>query len=148
MLLNRRFDYKPGAIVMCATEQDVAATIGFTRDRHLRISVRAGGTSPGGFSSNDGGVVLDLSRLGGISIDASGLSVRVGTGTLLQPLVEKVGPAGLMVPVGECMPVGLSGLALGGGFGLLSRSLGLTCDNILEARIVTADGKVLQIDAA
>lgn len=143
MLLNRRFDYEPGAIVMCATEQDVAATIRFARDQQLRISVRAGGTSPGGFSSNDGGVLLDLSRMGGISIDASGPSVRVGTGTLLQPLVEKVGPAGLMVPVGECMPVGLSGLALGGGFGLLSRSLGLTCDNILEGRIVLADGTVL-----
>jgi len=143
MLLNRRFDYKPGAIVMCATEQDVAATIGFARDRRLRISIRAGGTSPGGFSSNDGGVLLDLSRLNGISIDTSGPSVRVGTGVLLQPLVEKLGPTGLMVPIGECMPVGLSGLALGGGFGLLSRSLGLTCDNILEARVVTAGGTVL-----
>jgi FAD/FMN-containing dehydrogenase len=142
MLLNRRFDYRPGAIVLCATEQDVAATIRFARDQQLPISVRAGGTSPGGFSSNNGGVLLDLSRLEEISIDTSGPSVRVGTGMLLQPLVEKLGPAGLMVPVGECMPVGLSGLALGGGFGLLSRSLGLTCDNILEGRIVTADGTV------
>ena len=143
MLLNRQYDYKPGAIVMCATEQDVAATVRFTREQEVRVSIRAGGTSPGGFSSNDGGVLLDLSRLGGISIDATGSSARVGAGTLLQPLVEQLGPAGLMVPVGECMPVGLSGLALGGGFGLLSRSLGLTCDNILEAQVVTADGKVL-----
>ena len=143
MLLNRRFDYQPGAIVLCATEQDVAATIRFARERDLRISIRAGGTSPGGFSSNDGGVLLDLSRLDQISLDASGRAVRAGAGVLLKPLVEKLGPAGLMVPVGECMPVGLSGLALGGGFGLLSRSLGLTCDSILEARIVTADGNVL-----
>lgn len=143
MLLNRRFDFKPAAIVECATEADVAATITISREQNLRLAIRAGGTSPGGFSSNDGGILLDLSRFDGVAIDRSSPSVRVGAGVLLGTLVERLGPSGLMVPVGECMPVGLSGLALGGGFGLLSRSLGLTCDNILEARVVTADGGVL-----
>jgi FAD/FMN-containing dehydrogenase len=64
---------------------------------------------------------------------------------LLQELVQELGPTEYMVPVGECMPVGLPGLALGGGFGLLGRTLGLTCDNILGARVVTADGEVLTV---
>ncbi len=143
MLLNRRFDYRPAVIVACAADEDVAFTIRFARVHGLPIAIRAGGTSPGGFSSNDGGLLLDLSRITEIAVDTTSRSVRVGSGTLLQTLIERLGPAGLMVPVGECMPVGFSGLAMGGGFGLLSRTLGLTCDNILEARLVTAEGEVL-----
>lgn len=143
MLLNRQYDYKPGVIVRCVTDRDVAAAIRFARARELRISIRAGGTSPGGFSSNNGGVVIDLSGMKSVVLDTSKPSVRVGGGVVLKALVEKLGPTGLMVPVGECMPVGISGLALGGGFSLLSRSHGLSCDNILEARMVTADGKTV-----
>jgi FAD/FMN-containing dehydrogenase len=143
MLLNRQFDYKPAVLVRCATEGDVTLSIWFARQHQLRIAIRSGGTSPGGFSSNDGGMVIDLSPMKSIVVDTAEPSVRVGGGVLLKALIETLGPTGLMVPVGECMPVGVPGLALGGGFGLLSRSHGLTCDNILEARVVTADGTAL-----
>ncbi len=143
MLMNRRFDYRPAVLVACVKDQDVAATIRFARDQQLRISVRAGGTSPAGFSSNDGGVLLDLSGFNAILVDSRAMTVQVGAGVVLQQLVEKLGPTNFMTPVGECLPVGLSGFALGGGFGLLSRSVGLGCDNILEATVVTADGLVV-----
>jgi FAD/FMN-containing dehydrogenase len=143
MLLNRRFDYRPAVIVACVTDNDVALTIRFARDQQMRISIRAGGTSPGGFSSNNGGVQLDLSGFNQIVVDLKTMSVQVGAGVLLEQLVEKLGPTNFMVPVGECLPVGLSGFALGGGFGLLSRSMGLGCDNILEATVVTAHGLVV-----
>jgi FAD/FMN-containing dehydrogenase len=142
-LLNRPFNYRPAVIVACATDQDVAKTIRFARDRQMQISIRAGGTSPGGFSSNDGGVLLDLSGLNTISLDAKTMTAQVGAGVVLQELVEELAPTDFMMPVGECLPVGLTGLALGGGFGLLSRSLGLACDNILEATMVTAHGLVV-----
>lgn len=142
-LLNRRFNHRPAVIVACVTDQDVARTIRFARERQLRISIRAGGTSPAGFSSNDGGVLLDLAGVNTISIDAKAMTAQVGAGVVLQELVEELAPTDFMLPVGECLPVGLAGLALGGGFGLLSRSLGLACDNILEATVVTAHGLVV-----
>ena len=144
-LLNRQFDFHPAVIVKCATDSDVAAAIRLARRRELSIAVRSGGTSPGGFSSNDGGLVIDLSPMRGLDIDPSATSIRVRGAVLLQELVRKLGATDHMVPVGECMPVGLPGLALGGGFGLLGRTLGLTCDNILGARVVTADGEVLTV---
>ena len=147
LLLNRRFDYRPAVIVSCVTDQDVAVTVRFARDQQMRIAVRAGGCSPAGFSSNDGGVQLDLSGFNRISVDPKGMTAQIGAGVLLQQVVETLGPANLMVPVGECMPVGMSGFALGGGFGLLSRSVGLGCDNIVEATMVTAHGLVVTASA-
>lgn len=143
--MNRRFDYAPAVIVACATDQDVVKTILFARERGLRISIRAGGTSPAGFSSNDGGVLIDLSRFCSIAIDTRTMTVKVGAGVIQQQLLEALSPTNLTVPMGECMSVGLTGLALGGGFGLLSRSLSLTCDSILEATIVTAQGLVVTV---
>lgn len=140
MLLNRRFDYRPAVIVACATDKDVGVTIRFARTQELAIAIRAGGCSPGGLSSNNGGLLLDLSMFNDITVDATKQQARIGAGVLLQDVITKLEPTGLMVPVGECLPVGFSGLALGGGFGLLSRSIGLTCDNILEATVVTALG--------
>ena len=144
-LLNRQYNFRPAAIVKCATEADVAAALRMARRRGLPLAVRSGGTSPGGFSSNNGGVVIDLSPMRAIAIDPKAPSVRVRGAVLLQDLISHLGPTGFMVPVGECMPVGLPGLALGGGFGLLSRTLGLTCDNILGARVVTAEGEILAV---
>jgi FAD/FMN-containing dehydrogenase len=129
--------------VECATEQDVLATIQFARETDLQMAIRAGGTSPAGFSSVDSGVLVDLSRMRGIAVDPIGQSARVGAGVVVRDLINTLGPTGLVVPVGECKVVGIAGLALGGGFGLLSRSLGLTCDSLLEARVATAGGQIL-----
>lgn len=147
MLLNRRFNYRPGVIVQCATNQDVARTIQFAREKVVRISVRAGGTSPGGFSSNNGGVLLDLSKFSGITVAPDGQTVRVGAGALLRDVYNQLGPTGSMIPAGVCMPVGMAGITLGGGLGCLSRSLGLTLDNLLQATVVTATGDILAATA-
>ena len=143
---NRRFNDHPYWIVQCRTESDVVATLLFARTLDVPLSVRAGGMSPGGYASNNGGVLLDLSGFDAISIDAGAKTVTVGAGVLLGTLYEALGKTGLMVTAGECLDVGVSGITLGGGFSLLSRSLGLACDNLLAATIVTADGEVLYCD--
>lgn len=143
LLLNRSYDPRPAVIVCCATEDDVVRTIRLAREEALPLAIRSGGCSPAGYSAVTGGVLLDLGRLNRIAIDAGAGAVDVGPGARMGALYKALGPTGLMVPLGECMHVGAAGLALGGGFSLLSRSLGLTCDNLLEARVVLADGTVV-----
>jgi len=140
LLLNRTYDPRPAVVVCCATEADVALTIRFACDQDLPLAIRSGGCSPAGYSAVTGGVLLDLGRLDQIAIDSGGMTVEVGPGARMGALYKALSPTNLMVPLGECMQVGAGGLALGGGFSLLSRSLGLTCDNLLEARVVLADG--------
>ncbi len=140
VLLNRSFDPYPAVIVCCVTEDDVAWTVRYAREEGLPLAIRSGGCSPAGYSAVTGGVLLDLGRMDRVVIDPAGLTVEVGPGARMGALYQALGPTSLMVPLGECMQVGAGGLALGGGFSLLSRSLGLTCDNLLEARVVLADG--------
>jgi FAD/FMN-containing dehydrogenase len=143
LLLNRSYDPRPAVIVCCATPEDVALTIRFAREAELPLAIRSGGTSPAGHSANTGGVLLDLARMNTIAISPDRTAVEVGPGAKMGALYGTLGPTNLMVPLGECMQVGAGGLSLGGGFSLLSRSLGLTCDNLLQAEVVLADGKTV-----
>src|ERR1019366_1042044 len=142
-LVNLIFDQQPAVVVKCATDGDVAATIRFARELGVQLSVRSGGASPGGYSSNNGGVMLHLGFLDSIEVDQLAMTATVGTGVILQELYERLGPTGLMVPVGECLNVGIGGITLGGGISIMGRSLGLTLDNLLSATVVTADGTVV-----
>ena len=142
-LVNLIFDQQPAFVVKCATDGDVAATIRFARELGVQLSVRSGGASPGGYSSNNGGVMLHLGFLDSIEVDQLAMTATVGTGVILQELYERLGPTGLMVPVGECLNVGIGGITLGGGISIMGRSLGLTLDNLLSATVVTADGTVV-----
>jgi FAD/FMN-containing dehydrogenase len=144
-LFNAMIDKRPAAIVYCVDEADVAAAIGYGRERGLRIAIRGGGHNGGGLGSVDDGLVIDLSQMNQVTVD-EGLA-RVGGGALLKDLLETTHQYGLTVPVGIIGTTGVGGLTLGGGIGHFSRSMGLTIDNLVAATVVLADGSIVQTDA-
>jgi FAD/FMN-containing dehydrogenase len=142
LLFNPRFDgARPRAIVCCRTAQDVAATVGFARDRGIPLAARSGGHSFGGYSSPDGGIVVDVSGMRGIRVAADRRSATLGPGVLNMDISSTLGGVGLAVPTGTCPTVGVPGLTLGGGFGYSSRKLGLTADHLLELELVLASAE-------
>src|SRR6185437_10681060 len=146
-LYNAMIDKRPAAIAYCVDEADVSAAIGFARERGLRIAVRSGGHNGGGLGSVDDGLVIDLSSMNDVRVDAAARLARVGGGTLLRDLVGVTHQAGLTVPVGIVGTTGVGGLTLGGGVGHLTRALGLTIDSLVAATVVLADGSVVQCDS-
>jgi FAD/FMN-containing dehydrogenase len=146
-LYNAMIDKRPTAIVYCADVEDVAAAVHYGVEHGLRIAVRGGGHNGGGLGSVDDGLVIDLSQMNGIEVDAQARMVRVGGGALLKDLVEATHQHGLTVPVGIIGTTGVGGLTLGGGVGHLTRAFGLTIDNLVAATVVLADGSVVQTDS-
>ena len=146
LVYNRRFERRrPDAVVQVRDSADVAAAVRWADRFDVRLVARSGGHSYAGYSTTTGGVVLDLSRLRGIRV--SGGRVTVGPAAQLIDVQRALTRRGLTVPSGSCPTVGIGGLALGGGHGLAGRRFGLTSDNLLAARVVTADGRVRQVDA-
>jgi FAD/FMN-containing dehydrogenase len=142
VLYNTRFDVvKPRAIVFCESLQDVQRTVRWARRHEIRIVPRSGGHSYGGYSTTPG-VVVDVSRLNRVTLDGRRRAV-VGAGAKLIDVYDELWRHGLTVPAGTCPTVGIAGLALGGGIGLAARKFGLTCDNLLEATVVLADGRAV-----
>jgi FAD/FMN-containing dehydrogenase len=146
-LFNAMIDKRPAAIAYCVDEADVAAALRYGVEHGLRIAVRCGGHNGGGLGSVDGGLVIDLSPMKAIEVDAAAKVTRVQGGALLKELLEATHQEGLTVPVGIIGTTGVGGLTLGGGVGHFSRSMGLTIDNLLAATVVLADGSVVQADA-
>jgi len=140
---NGMIDRHPAAIVRCADVADVIAAVAFTRDRALPLSVRGGGHNVVGFGVNDGGIVIDLSTIRNVRVDAAGKTVRVGGGALWGDVDHATHAYGLAVPAGIISTTGVGGLTLGGGTGHLTRAYGLTCDNLVSADVVTAAGDVV-----
>ena len=136
----------PQAIARALVEDDVVACVRFAARSSLPFTLRCGGHSYAGYSTNTG-LVCDVRRLDTISLAADRRSVTVGAGVLAIDLITALAAHGLAVPTGSCPTVGISGLALGGGVGFAARAMGATCDNILAVRIVTADGQVRVADA-
>jgi FAD binding domain len=142
LLFDPKFDQtRPQGIAYCATASDVSACLDFVRRFGLPVAARSGGHSYGGWSSSTG-LVIDVSKMSRVSVDAGAGTARVGAGTLLIDLYSQLAAHGLTVPGGSCPTVGIAGLALGGGVGVVSRLYGLSCDNIVGVQIVTADGVV------
>jgi FAD/FMN-containing dehydrogenase len=137
------FDTQPAAIVRCGSSGDVVAAIGYARQRGLPVVVRSGGHCFAGRSSTDG-VVIDVSPMDAVSV--SGGTATIGAGTRLGSLGEALQAYGLALPTGCGRTVGIAGLTLGGGLGVLGRRYGLTCDQLLAARVVLADGRVVDCD--
>src|SRR5450755_1578410 len=137
---NAMIDRRPALIARCANAGDVAETIAFARGHDLRLAVRGGGHNGAGLGVVDDGVVLDLSALKTIEVDAGARTVRVGGGCTWGEVDAATHEAGLAVPSGIISSTGVGGLTLGGGIGYLSRNHGLTIDNLLEADVVLADG--------
>jgi FAD/FMN-containing dehydrogenase len=143
-LYNAMIDRRPAVIAVCSSASDVTAAIGFARSRGAAIAVRCGGHNGAGLGSVDGGVVVDLSGLKDITVDGVAMTVRVGGGCLWREVDAATHEAGGAVPCGVVGSTGVGGLTLGGGIGHLSRSGGLTIDNVLEAEVVLADGSIVR----
>lgn len=146
-LYNAMIDKHPAAIAYCVDEADVVAATKYATGRDLRIALRCGGHNGGGLGSVDDGLVIDLSEMSAVAVDASARMARVQGGATLNSLVNTTHDHGLTVPVGIIGTTGVGGLTLGGGVGHLTRAFGLTIDNLVAATVVLADGSIVQTDA-
>ena len=141
LLFNRRFDtLRPAAVAAVASEDDVVACLAFSRRHQLPVSVRSGGHSYLGASAGPG-LVIDLRRLNAVRPGRG--TATIGAGAALVDVYAGLAAAGVSVPAGSCPAVGIGGLALGGGIGVVARRYGLTCDRLVSARVVLADGDVV-----
>src|SRR5438093_2949638 len=144
VLYNTRFDaIRPQGVARCASADDVRECVAFASSTGVPLALRSGGHSYGGWSTG-AGLVIDTGPLNAVDVSAD--RVVVGGGARLIDVYAKTASAGAGVPGGSCATVGIAGLALGGGIGVMSRVWGLTCDDLLAAEVVTADGKVLTCD--
>lgn len=140
---NAMVDRYPALIARCLGAADVVATIAFAREQGLEVAVRGGGHSIVGHSMIDGAVVIDLSLMRGVHVDAAGRRARAQGGALIADLDREAQHFGLATTGGLVASTGVGGLTLGGGYGWLARRFGLACDNLRSAEVVTADGSVL-----
>jgi FAD/FMN-containing dehydrogenase len=144
---NGRFNIEPKCILYCKNENDVIKAVKWAKAQKLNVSIRSGGHSYEAFSLIQDGVVIDLSRMTSVKVDLASKTATVAAGTTLIPLYEALWQKGVVVPGGSCATVGVGGSTLGGGFGLLSRHMGLTCDNLKALRMVDANGELIIADA-
>ncbi len=144
---NGMIDRRPAVIARSVSTADVAVAIAYARDRDLILSVRGGGHSFPGHSVNDGGMMIDLSPMKRVEVDPKQRTVRAQPGVLWGELDGATHAHGLAVTGGQISHTGIAGLTLGGGIGWLMRKYGLTCDNLLAAEIVTADGRIVRASA-
>lgn len=137
------FNNHPALIVRCANAQDVVQAVNFARTHRLRTGVRAGGHSVAGHSVPEGGLMIDVSPMKAIRIDANKRRGYAQGGVLLGALDRAMQAAGLATTLGTVSDTGIAGLTLGGGVGRLMRRFGLAIDNLASVDVVTADGKLL-----
>ncbi|WP_088831878.1 FAD-binding oxidoreductase [Paenibacillus tyrfis] len=144
MNTNARFSKYPAAIVFCGHIEDVANAVRWARKNGYPLRVRSGRHCYEDFTLADGGIVIDVSPMNGVRLDPEKRTAVVQTGIRQLPLYETLWQEGVTVPGGTCPTVGIAGLTLGGGYGFLSRMLGLTCDQLLEVETVLANGQVIR----
>ena len=145
-VFNAAIQRYPAAIAQCDDAADVAASVRCARERDLEIAVRGGGHSVAGFSVCDDGLVIDLSTLKRISVSTDSTTVTCGAGATWAEMDGYTAHFGRATPGGVVSSTGVAGLTLGGGVGWLVRKHGLTCDNLLSAEMVTADGQLVLTD--
>ena len=145
---NGSVDRRPALIARCLTDSDVQAAVRFAAAHRMLVSVRGGGHHIAGNAVAEGGLMIDLSGMRAINIDAARRTARVSAGALLSDFDRESQAHGLATPLGINSTTGVAGLTLGGGFGWLTRRFGMTVDNLLSATVVTADGTVRVASAA
>jgi FAD/FMN-containing dehydrogenase len=144
---NGLIDRRPAMIAQCADEADVVAAVNFAREQKLLVAVRGGGHNVAGFGTCDGGIVIDLSGMKGITVDLKARTARAQGGLTWGELDAATQAHGLATTGGLVTTTGIGGFTLGGGIGWLMRKHGLTIDNLLEVEMVTADGGRLTASA-
>jgi FAD/FMN-containing dehydrogenase len=140
---NVMIDRRPALIARCVDVADVMAAVKLAREHRLTVSVRGGGHNVTGFAVCDDGLVIDLSRMKGIRVDPEKRTVRAEGGCTWGDLDHATHAFGLAAAGGIISTTGIAGLTLGGGIGHLSRRCGLSCDNLISADVVTADGRFI-----
>jgi hypothetical protein len=143
-VFNRAFDKHPALIARCSNASDVARALAFAREQRLPLAVRGGGHNRAGLSICDGGVVIDLASLNHVDVDADKRLARAGAGALTVHVDVATQRVGLATTLAGCPTVGIAGLTLGGGEGFLMSKFGAACDNLVSARLITADGRELE----
>lgn len=133
---------RPSLVVRPTGTADVIEAVNFARENDIELTVRGGGHSVAGLSTSDGGMVIDLALMNGVVVDPSAKLARVQAGALWGDVDRETQLFGLATPGGVVSDTGVAGLTLGGGYGWLRRKCGLSCDNVVEARVVGADGQV------
>jgi FAD/FMN-containing dehydrogenase len=144
---NAMIDKRPALVARCTNAREVAEVIGFARKHDLAAAIRGGGHNGAGLGTVDAGVVIDLSLLKGVEVDAKKRTARVAGGALWGEVDAATGEHGLATPSGIISTTGVGGLTLGGGLGHLTRKCGLAIDNLLEAEVVLANGKSVRASA-
>ncbi|MGC4897154.1 FAD-binding oxidoreductase [Micromonospora sp. DT31] len=140
---NGMVDKRPALVARCRGTGDVVAAVRFAVGEDLPIGVRGGGHSVAGHGTCDGGVLVDLSGMRGVHVDPAERTAWVQGGATLGDLDRETQVYGLATPTGQVSATGVAGLTLNGGMGMLQRRFGLTCDNLIAARVVTTTGEVV-----
>ena len=146
-IFNAMFDRRPAMIVQCSGTADVIDAVNFARTNNLLVAVRAGGHGIAGDAICDDGLVIDLTRMNGVHVDRQASTVRVQGGATWGDVDRETQAFGLATPGGAVSTTGVAGLTLKGGIGWMRSKYGLSCDNLLSAEVVTADGEVVNASA-
>jgi FAD/FMN-containing dehydrogenase len=144
---NAMVDVRPAAIVRCATADDVVEVIRLAAEKRMDLAVRGGGHSVPGFGTAEGAIVADLSPMQSVHVDDAARTATAGGGTTWGRFNDVTAAHGLATTGGIISTTGVGGLTLGGGIGYLCRGHGLSCDNLVSARVVTADGSLVTASA-
>src|ERR1700686_2517304 len=145
---NGTVDARPALIAQCHTTDDIITAVNLVRNAGCRFAVRAGGHSVAGLSMCDGGVVIDLSHMRGVTVDAALRTATVEPGATWADFDSATAAHGLASTGGLISSTGVAGLTLGGGIGWLQRKYGLACDNLIAADVVTAEGGLMRTSEA